>query len=89
MLLTPPDVVSQILLAVPMWLLFEAGIIFSIVLTRNDENAELLLTNRPTLACLAPLCGRGHSAVAAVHGSGCDGIFRLFLAGSLVEFRPS
>ena len=40
MLLTPPDVVSQILLAVPMWLLFEAGIIFSIVLTRNDENAE-------------------------------------------------
>ena len=29
MLLTPPDVISQILLAVPMWLLFEAGIIFS------------------------------------------------------------
>ena len=40
MLLTPPDVVSQILLAVPMWLLFEAGIIFSIVLTGKDENAE-------------------------------------------------
>ena len=29
MLLTPPDVISQILLALPMWLLFEAGIIFS------------------------------------------------------------
>ena len=29
MLLTPPDVISQILLAVPMWLLFELGIIFS------------------------------------------------------------
>ncbi|MCM2129689.1 twin-arginine translocase subunit TatC [Larsenimonas rhizosphaerae] len=28
MLLTPPDVVSQSLLAVPMWLLFEVGIIF-------------------------------------------------------------
>ena len=28
MLLTPPDVISQILLALPMWLLFEAGIIF-------------------------------------------------------------
>lgn len=27
MLLTPPDVVSQTLLAVPMWLLFEAGIL--------------------------------------------------------------
>lgn len=28
MLLTPPDVISQILLALPMWLLFEVGIIF-------------------------------------------------------------
>ena len=29
MLLTPPDVISQSLLAIPMWLLFEAGILFS------------------------------------------------------------
>ncbi len=29
MLLTPPDVVSQTLLAIPMWMLFEAGIFFS------------------------------------------------------------
>jgi sec-independent protein translocase protein TatC len=29
MLLTPPDVVSQTLLAIPMWLLYEAGIFFS------------------------------------------------------------
>ncbi|MGD8274748.1 MAG: twin-arginine translocase subunit TatC [Thiohalocapsa sp.] len=29
MLLTPPDVISQTLLAIPMWLLFEAGIFFS------------------------------------------------------------
>ncbi len=29
MLLTPPDVVSQFLLAIPMWLLFEVGIIMS------------------------------------------------------------
>ncbi len=29
MLLTPPDVISQILLAVPMWILFELGIIFA------------------------------------------------------------
>lgn len=28
MLLTPPDVISQILLAVPMWLLFEIGLYF-------------------------------------------------------------
>jgi len=35
MLLTPPDVVSQMLLAVPMWVLFELGLIFSRMLTRK------------------------------------------------------
>ena len=29
MLLTPPDVISQIMLAVPMWMLFEVGLYFS------------------------------------------------------------
>jgi sec-independent protein translocase protein TatC len=29
MLLTPPDVFSQTLLAVPMWMLYEAGIFFA------------------------------------------------------------
>lgn len=37
MLLTPPDVVSQMLLAVPMWILFEFGLIFSRILTRKRE----------------------------------------------------
>ena len=32
MLLTPPDVISQTLLALPMWLLFEIGILMSWVL---------------------------------------------------------
>jgi len=32
MLLTPPDVISQTLLALPMWLLFEVGIVMSRVL---------------------------------------------------------
>lgn len=40
MLLTPPDVISQTLLAIPMWLLFEAGIIFSrfFVPAADDED---------------------------------------------------
>ncbi len=29
MMLTPPDIISQTLLALPMWLLFELGILFS------------------------------------------------------------
>lgn len=37
MLLTPPDVVSQMLLAVPMWILFELGLVFSRLLTRKRE----------------------------------------------------
>ena len=29
MLLTPPDIFSQLFLAIPMWILFEVGILFS------------------------------------------------------------
>lgn len=46
MLLTPPDVFSQTLLAVPMWLLFELGIAFSRLLLkrRRHETAETAST---------------------------------------------
>ena len=37
MFLTPPDVISQTLLALPMWLLFEIGIIFSRILVQNKK----------------------------------------------------
>lgn len=37
MLLTPPDVISQILLAFPMWLLFEIGILFCRLLPKKEE----------------------------------------------------
>ncbi len=38
MFLTPPDIISQTLLALPMWLLFEAGIFFSrFFMKRKDE----------------------------------------------------
>ena len=40
MLLTPPDVISQILLALPMWMLFEAGIIFARVFGLDQTSAE-------------------------------------------------
>jgi len=39
MLLTPPDVISQSLLAVPMWLLFEAGIFLGRFFQRGDSTA--------------------------------------------------
>lgn len=43
MLLTPPDIISQTLLAVPVWLLFELGIVFSgwfVAMKGNDTAAE-------------------------------------------------
>jgi sec-independent protein translocase protein TatC len=35
MILTPPDVISQVLLAVPVWILFEGGVIASAILFRE------------------------------------------------------
>ena len=41
MLLTPPDVISQTLLAIPVWLLYEIGILFSKMVTpKQDETSE-------------------------------------------------
>jgi sec-independent protein translocase protein TatC len=37
MLLTPPDVISQSLLALPMWLLFEFGLLMSRILLRGRD----------------------------------------------------
>jgi len=40
MLLTPPDVISQTLLAGPMWLLFEAGIFFGRLIDAKSDDAD-------------------------------------------------
>lgn len=40
MLLTPPDVISQTLLALPMWLLFETGIILGRIFVKPAEQDE-------------------------------------------------
>ncbi len=38
MVLTPPDVISQILIAIPIWLLFEAGLFFSSFFKIREKN---------------------------------------------------
>lgn len=40
MILTPPDMISQTLMAIPMWLLFEVGIIMGRILKRRDSKLE-------------------------------------------------
>ena len=37
MLLTPPDIISQVLLALPVWVLFEAGLIASRIIFKDRE----------------------------------------------------
>ena len=37
MLLTPPDIISQVLIAIPMWLLFEAGLFFAPLFKKQDQ----------------------------------------------------
>jgi sec-independent protein translocase protein TatC len=37
MLITPPDMVSQTLLAIPVWALYELGIVFSRMVYRSSE----------------------------------------------------
>jgi sec-independent protein translocase protein TatC len=40
MLLTPPDVFSQTLLALPMWFLFEIGVIFGGIIQKERADKE-------------------------------------------------
>jgi len=37
---TPPDVISQIMLAVPMWLLYELGIVVAAMITKPQAEAS-------------------------------------------------
>ena len=40
MLVTPPDVISQTILAVPMWLLFEIGVLFARLIKKDEQETE-------------------------------------------------
>lgn len=40
MILTPPDIFSQTLLAVPMWMLFEIGLLFGGMIKKRGDHEE-------------------------------------------------
>ena len=46
MLLTPPDAISQTLLALPMWILFEMGLFLSRFFRRSSGDGETVLYSR-------------------------------------------
>lgn len=82
MLLTPPDMISQTLLAIPMWLLFEAGIIASRLLLADrakraaesvDESADPEDPEPAPAGAASARAGHGssvHSADEAVTAAG-------------------
>jgi len=48
MFLTPPDAISQTLLAVPMWMLFEVGLLFSRLFVPKDQDDAAVLSTVPS-----------------------------------------
>lgn len=49
MVLTPPDILSQTLLAIPMWILFEVGVLFgSVIQKEREEKAAAQENEAPT-----------------------------------------
>jgi len=76
MLMTPPDIISQLLLGIPMWLLFEAGIFFARRIvpkrdTEDDDDDEEENSIMPESAAVAATAATtvtgaaGHDAVAS------------------------
>lgn len=65
MFLTPPDIISQTLLALPMWVLFELGIFFSRTIARRRSGAD-----EDDLAAAAAGAGTGTAAGASPDGGG-------------------
>ena len=66
MLLTPPDVISQTLLAIPMWLLFELGLIFSRFYTKPEKENNIAGDTVSTAPPTAKGAGAATAAAAPV-----------------------
>jgi sec-independent protein translocase protein TatC len=70
MFLTPPDVISQTLLALPMWVLFELGVIFSkgFVKKQDDEPGQAVVENADTTDMGKPQPATGQPSQEPVSG---------------------
>jgi sec-independent protein translocase protein TatC len=81
MLLTPPDVISQTMLAMPMWVLFEIGLVISRILVRRrtereDEADDDDIEPGPTVAKSTTAAGAAGAAVAGSASATEDGDYR-------------
>ena len=72
MFLTPPDVISQTMLALPMWLLFELGLFFSRMI-KKESNTEDESSNTPINPGPVPAAAGFTSAESAIKPSTTGG----------------
>ncbi|WP_293672663.1 twin-arginine translocase subunit TatC [Thiolapillus sp.] len=72
MLLTPPDVISQTMLALPMWVLFEAGIIFSHFFVREKDEDETEDDEEEASSSAADATAAATVATPPVHAQAAD-----------------
>lgn len=72
MLMTPPDVISQTLLAIPVWVLFEAGVFLSRLFVRRKAEREAQAAG-PEAATAAAATSAASAAPEAVYEGEHDG----------------
>lgn len=68
MVLTPPDIISQTLLAIPMWLLFELGVIFArlyVPVKEKDEEEDYSISGGTAAAAASASTAVAQSSMAA------------------------
>lgn len=74
-ILTPPDVISQVTMALPMWLLFEVGLLFARLMVRLKQQAAAgatALATVPEREEMDAMLDRYEAEQAAVEGRGED-----------------
>lgn len=88
MLLTPPDVISQVLLAIPMWILFEFGLVFAnILVTKPRERAAAKEAEEESDdRSIAPVAAATATAAAASTAESAE--TPKPFEDALVEFHP-
>ena len=62
MFLTPPDIISQTLLALPMWVLFEVGLLFSRLVVRDRARRQQEDDGESTALATTAAAGQGKAA---------------------------
>ena len=82
MLLTPPDVVSQVLLAIPMWILFEAGLWATRYIRANKPDSDAEASEPQSTSTAAATTAAGAAAATTMSST------EQAIADALIDEEP-